>query len=1277
MDKINGNILVSVTTDKKECLFGNTELQQDVVFKASLNEGISLPFELVLTVLSSRCYSRSELSKQLSNAKFEICFEHKDNEGALLRARTLEGIVTSFVLKGKFSSSLKDDKIKDCYCYELTINPEFEKLYRIKKTVSYRDKSVKEIINNIIKANGLNGEIKINSFNNELIDNTYFTFEQYKESDGEFIDRLCMYFGINYAFGKTTNGAFGVIFSRDFDPLVTFPVITYSNKVEHEVTCKLNKNAAILKDDYFVESVNFRASVIYEDDNTKLDKQASRLMSVFTGNLNLDKDVIKKQKNIFIENLKQIKANKDEFAIADAKDFIYAPGVRVSFDSSSGFVPTGKFIIVRNALEVFCKYPDGFPKDLSDNSDQNSIKQKFIVFNTSPEENVDSKILGSLGVFSSLNLYDNDIKILDFSLKTLKMSRTTFGDFTVSPHLSNSIAEGIQLVRGVVCDSTGNCDEDTANNDDRFDPSSNFYNLDKFYVKTSEHSSPVVCQYIGSVASDVSSSIPRIGQNVMMLFDSNCYYLIGYYPDNLDSKVHNNNYAKSKANSVTLASVGNSKSLVDKDGITVEDFSEEKISSFAYYFFNNKLDFYISILTDKYNDLRINSDYFNENGKNNLSLSYKKYVLETDSQVTTTNVNKTLSYADWGKEIYSLLESIESEKDEVKSQNRASYDDLSNDYLSKLTTFINTIISEDKKTVQSEKSSGNLLSIKSSGSVHAFTTQGASLNLDKDVILSSDSGKVILSSTDAIDISSQKRISLSVGNSQLSITPAGIKISCQKLPVSVPLYDSSISIDSLNGISLNGCDVNLKGFTSVKLSDSFGGCLATGLGDVKIVGNRILNTTNSRRNVISILEKLASSIVNVPLSINSCPPVVSKCCVSFPDAVTSIFTEILDILDLELKPGATGGFVYVMKAVGVVCKVVDELESLVIAIMDGVDENDASGYQKRMPDNYISQRDIFKLVIASISKVSLILSSMPLFFKALKSNTISSIKLEGDEEVKVIKKQASFFRSKTSGSTVIHVENDVPIVANEDEDKPDGDPVASKDQEKPKGGTVASEEQDKPDGDPVASKDQDKPKGGTVASEEQEKPKGGTVASEEQEKPKGGTVVSEEQEKPKGGTVASEEQDKPDGDPVASEEQEKPDGDPVVSEEKDKSKDTLVIKVAAQTCATVASIAVKSAFVSSSLAATVTNYDKKDFTGNKTVSPTNDETSLESRESTGVDNDSSLAKDDVAAQKGEVDAAETEGKAATTEATAADSGASALKTKAGATDIATKGIKLN
>lgn len=119
------------------------------------------------------------------------------------------------------------------------------------------------------------------------------------------------------------------------------------------------------------------------------------------------------------------------------------------------------------------------------------------------------------------------------------------------------------------------------------------------------------------------------------------------------------------------------------------------------------------------------------------------------------------------------------------------------------------------------------------------------------------------------------------------------------------------------------------------------------------------------------------------------------------------------------------------------------------------------------------------------------------------------------------------------------------------------------------------------------------------------------------------------------------------------------------------------VSEAVKVCSQIALSAVSSIATSILMSATVTNYEEKKLTGNKIVTPTNDETSLESRESTGVDNDSSLAKDDVAAQKGEIDATETEGKAATTEATAADSGASALKTKAGATDIAAKGIKLN
>lgn len=112
-------------------------------------------------------------------------------------------------------------------------------------------------------------------------------------------------------------------------------------------------------------------------------------------------------------------------------------------------------------------------------------------------------------------------------------------------------------------------------------------------------------------------------------------------------------------------------------------------------------------------------------------------------------------------------------------------------------------------------------------------------------------------------------------------------------------------------------------------------------------------------------------------------------------------------------------------------------------------------------------------------------------------------------------------------------------------------------------------------------------------------------------------------------------------------------------------------------CASISLTAISAVAMGVLQATTITNYENKNVIGNKKVAPTDDKTSLESRESSGVSNDSSLSKDDVSAQKGEVDAAETEGKASTSEATASDCGASALKTKAGATDIATKGIKLN
>ncbi|MGN0893461.1 MAG: hypothetical protein ACI4ND_00500 [Succinivibrio sp.] len=95
------------------------------------------------------------------------------------------------------------------------------------------------------------------------------------------------------------------------------------------------------------------------------------------------------------------------------------------------------------------------------------------------------------------------------------------------------------------------------------------------------------------------------------------------------------------------------------------------------------------------------------------------------------------------------------------------------------------------------------------------------------------------------------------------------------------------------------------------------------------------------------------------------------------------------------------------------------------------------------------------------------------------------------------------------------------------------------------------------------------------------------------------------------------------------------------------------------------------------MSTTVTNHEKKSVTGNKVIAPTEDVTVMESNQTTAAQTESSLASDEVSAQSGSVEASGTEAQVANTKAAAANSGATALKTQAGATDIATKALKLN
>lgn len=92
---------------------------------------------------------------------------------------------------------------------------------------------------------------------------------------------------------------------------------------------------------------------------------------------------------------------------------------------------------------------------------------------------------------------------------------------------------------------------------------------------------------------------------------------------------------------------------------------------------------------------------------------------------------------------------------------------------------------------------------------------------------------------------------------------------------------------------------------------------------------------------------------------------------------------------------------------------------------------------------------------------------------------------------------------------------------------------------------------------------------------------------------------------------------------------------------------------------------------------TVTNYEKKGLKGNKSITPTDDITTFDKRETSAAQTDAAILHDDVQAQSGQVQAADTKAQALETTAKAAEAGAKAVDTEAGATEIATKALKMN
>jgi hypothetical protein len=91
---------------------------------------------------------------------------------------------------------------------------------------------------------------------------------------------------------------------------------------------------------------------------------------------------------------------------------------------------------------------------------------------------------------------------------------------------------------------------------------------------------------------------------------------------------------------------------------------------------------------------------------------------------------------------------------------------------------------------------------------------------------------------------------------------------------------------------------------------------------------------------------------------------------------------------------------------------------------------------------------------------------------------------------------------------------------------------------------------------------------------------------------------------------------------------------------------------------------------------TTIDHEKNSLTGKSELHPTEDSTSLSKVDTDAVKTEGQVSKDSVSGIDGKVQADETNAKAATVDATALEAGAQAVRTKAGASDIELKLLKM-
>lgn len=1050
--------------------FNKTDDIQDVAYAVEVTAGISIPFTLKLTVLSSKKPSRTELKNELLFSNYTVSLK-QDNEGnealtgRVKRQRKFKGIVTSYAFKGSIPSA--QDSAHSCYVYELTIEPKLVLLSLKKRTCHYSGMTVIDIIKELFKKHDLQSycEIDLNNFGEDKFDDRSFVFEQNHETDLEFLNRLCRQFSINYCFDDNEDD-YKVTFSRLSTVYSHFPVTTQSDNTENTVVSAIvNPNIELKSGESsyifnaFYKGSSLEGSIYSEESDAAFSDDVE-------SNLNTDIAGNSKQLYYIRESHNKIRNILDEYLVLKASDLVFASGVHFLLKDDNSCFNNCECLTVREYLKFNVAYPSYFASNDSFNKEESSLTQKFVAI---PIDNYENAVLGPLCVFKKLeDVVLNNGKDLDAAFGLTKVNQTQ----------SNN-RNGAVTVTGVVCNVKGETADDNEVN--RIALESNQSNYDKFYVKVSGNDkdpSVVICNYLRSYLG--VNNLPKLGQKVVMLFTGCKYYLLGILPKAVvgltDESIQNKN-----ADSVLIKNNDGSSAISLGAMTDIKSAIREKLLS-------HELSSYVGLLNIQNNSLLPKENFETES----VQLSYKKAALSSDDDtVVLESVNQQNTFKAWAEILPNEIKSVEALQADIAKKINAYELQNDSENADKELKFYNLCKESLTSLVEATKeystkleeelhnyiaTNKGALAIKSKGSVKLSSTLDdggdkksiIDVSANEGVIIRSSlveeqdkSGQVNISADKNITINAGNKIVLNVANSTITIDASGIKLTSKKFGQDSLLWDSAIIVDSMGNLKLSAFDTVINSFSSNTISDSFGGRVSTMAGKVLAKGSFVNVATQKSSEVVdclvgltTVLTKWGASIVKAVGGYKSdSMEAISADRVNliFNDGV-NLFTTIKSLIRNFGAAGysTNGGQLlgFTLACIVNVIKIIDLLEDIIITTIDlaEIKVQDDFWEKRDKSNNYISNRDKFKLVTSSLSKTAFVLSSLPALLGALHAAKSSSLVLSGGDIRFVAPSNVSFGENFKEATAVTAGESIAPkgennnktddnVDKNEDDDK--------------------------------------------------------------------------------------------------------------------------------------------------------------------------------------------------------------------------------------------------